>query len=182
MQCKTLNSRLHAAWYKDDISEAKVARRREEHRSSNKLLNILRYLRKNLWENQTVQKSKTDYYNKQMNECSSDQKKLFQITKSLMNRQKSIILPTRVKSQYITESIAEYFTDKISKICISFWWTLRLSCFCSTSSCVQWIPVCIWGTTQERILSSNSKSCHLNPIHTSLLKTCLVSYTLDSTR
>ena len=63
---------------------------------------------------------KRHYYRLKIEECSNDQKKVFNIANELMNNTKDSTLPTSGNPQELSEKFADFFTDKIAKIKESF--------------------------------------------------------------
>ena len=169
--------RPETKWYTDEIREEKVKRRQAESRwrKSKLTVHLEIYKAQCCLVSKLCKAAKRDYYHRKIEECHGDQKKLFQITKELMNKRKTNTLPSHVDSKDIAESFSDYFTSKITKIRDEF--PLNVSdtpviplfdvpVFC------QYQPVSC-SHLQKTILSSNSKSCHLDLIPTTVLKSFL---------
>ena len=121
-----------------------------------------------------------NFYREQIEECGSDQKKLYQVMNSLLQRKKSPVLPTRASPAVLAAEFNEFFQSKILRLrseldkhdtCTSEPQTdfdepeIKLECF-SPGSVEEYKKV---------IMSSPSKTCSLDPLPTWILKNCVDS-------
>jgi hypothetical protein len=122
-----------------------------------------------------INNAKFQYYNKQVDDCSRDQAKLFKITNSLLNTAKSAVLPTHESPQKLADEFNTFFVSKIAKI------RLELE-EKSTSPDISVVDVPCFSGTQlaefqpattveiNKIIKKSSKAtCSLDPIPTRLL-------------
>ena len=130
--------------------------------------------------NTLIRQAKEQYYREQIEECGSDQKKLYQVMNSLLQRKKSPVLPTRASPAVLAAEFNEFFQSKILRLrseldkhdtCTSEPQTdfdepeIKLECF-SPGSVEEYKKV---------IMSSPSKTCSLDPLPTWILKNCVDS-------
>ena len=64
--------------------------------------------------------AKRDFYQKKIDDCNDDQKKLFRIAEELMHASKEAVLPTHSDAEALADQFADFFDDKITKICQEF--------------------------------------------------------------
>ena len=106
-----------------------------------------------------------------------DQKPLFRLANNLLHKNKSKPLPTHCDPRALADEFEEYFVDKISKIHSSFPGVNNDPCVnedVKVPSLDHLLPTTC-ETLKKIIMKSNSKSCWLDLIPTSLLKKCLDS-------
>ncbi len=167
-------------WIDVDILHAKRARRKAESQWRKTGLTAHRQQYKDHCEKvkDLIKKAKADFFSKQIDECSGDQKKLFQIVDKLLGRDKKDILPHFIDASAIPETFKNFFVTKIANI-RSLLSDLEKStddirCPVNTllkpsSSKLQHFI----QTTPSEIISiiknSSKASCNLDPIPTSLL-------------
>jgi hypothetical protein len=104
-----------------------------------------------------------------------DQKKLFQITNRLLHKQHEAVLPSHSSSSELAEQFGKYFTDKVQKIRDELPQGSSDISICNNRQVPkfkEFTPV-ERGTLENIIIKGNSKSCHLDPIPTFLLKSIL---------
>ena len=66
--------------------------------------------------NVVIDKLKTDYYSTKVENCGSDQKKLFHVLNELLHRNKPSPLPHCESTQELAEKFSDFFTSKITRI------------------------------------------------------------------
>ena len=66
--------------------------------------------------NRFLYQSKVDYYQNVTNDCSSDQKKLFQVVNKLLNCKAQNKLPTTLGDKELPGKFSQFFTTKVNKI------------------------------------------------------------------
>ena len=174
---KVMVDRSNCPWFNDEILQAKKKRRKAERKwHSSKLhvhLDILRNERVRF--NALCKKAKAEHYRSKINDCAKDQKLLFQLTNELMHRGRDISLPTFQDPQALADDFINFFTDKVDKISQSFSRSPVLNsppCNTTVPALSHFQPV-TEDDVKKVILSGNSKTCHLDPIPTKLLKQCI---------
>jgi hypothetical protein len=175
VQSKQVTIRHHAKWYNDEIASAKKVRRRAEKKwRKNKLQVHLDVYKEECHKvRRLCRAAKQEYYKSKIEECGTDQKKLFRVTEELMHAANEAVLPSHSSPQALAEQFVEFFDEKISKIRQGFSTEPELE-ECTEQHAIldKFTPV-----TEEEvkkiITSGNSKSCMLDPIPTTLLKASL---------
>ena len=114
-QTKTIKPQ--SLWYTETISEAKRVRRQAEcrWRSTQLTVHLELYQAECQRVSMLCKQAKQHYYCLNIEECGNDQRKVFSIANDLMNK-KDIILPSIFDSKSLSETFADFFTDKIEKI------------------------------------------------------------------
>ena len=121
--------------------------------------------------------AKKSYYQHKIQECENDQKALYGMTNQLMFKSKSVILPSHTETQDMAQQFAQFFNDKIDRIRDEIRHNQepgspdeqigvnppQMDSFAPVSE----------EEMRKIILNSNSKYCTLDPIPTSLVKSCL---------
>ena len=171
--------KLRPKWYNNTILSAKKVRRRAERRWRKTKLTIHHDILKSEQQNvnKLCAKAKTDFYSGKIEETNKDQKKLFQVSNELLHRKKVSSLPSHADPSELADKLADYFSDKIEKIRDTFNPSSDSSSLLEPAPDDVPILTELLPTTEEElkkiINSSNSKTCHLDPIPTSLLKESL---------
>jgi hypothetical protein len=109
-------------------------------------------------------------------QCGNDQKKLFKLTKDLMHQTKPASLPMHHNAQHLSDIFAKYFTSKIQKIRSEFPSPGSQSIETEqhhTFPVLDTFEPITENQLKKLIMGSNSKSCHLDPIPTTLLKSLI---------
>jgi hypothetical protein len=172
---KNIVVRPHSPWFNDDIKLAKRARRQAERRwlSSGLTvhLDLLREAR--LRVNQLCANAKQQFYQMSIEKNRKDQKALFKLTNTLLYKKRDNRLPEHTEPGDLAERFATYFSEKIACIRQLFPTVSHQDCPIQLEACVpqmsQFVPI-LQNELKKLILSSNSKSCSLDPIPTTLLK------------
>ena len=174
---KKVTVRVHTPWFNDSINEAKKARRRAERqgRSSKLSVHLQIYKAAHRHISHLCTAAKSSYYCDKIKSSNGDQKQLFKISNELLHKNKCRPLPTHSDSQQLANEFQEYFTNKINKIRESF---PPSSASAHSEDRTGAPEFNAFEPTHEQelkkiILSSNSKSCVLDPIPTSLIKQCI---------
>jgi hypothetical protein len=187
---KVVILRPHSPWFNSDIKAAKCQRRKAERRWRVSKLAIDLQLLKERHKHVTtlINNAKKEYYCEKIEEGGSDQKQLFQITNHLLYKKKAIDLPTHTSSLSMADKFVDYFSQKVETICKSLTPATCLqkqSSLVSSISCVTEVPPAtsppplntLTSVSEEElsnvILSGNSKSCRLDPLPTTILKSVL---------
>jgi len=115
---KTVTIHPVAPWYNDDIGAAKKERRHAERvwRTSGLTVHEQIYHDAKSKVTEMIANSKQEYYKERINSADDAQKALFACVKELLHGNKSTGLPSCDSAQDLSERIATFFKDKISKI------------------------------------------------------------------
>jgi len=170
---KTVTVRHKTPWFNDEISKAKQNRRACERKwSCTKLqvhLDILKQSR--LTVNMLCAKAKKQFYVDKVTKSAGDQKVLFSVANELLHKTNDSSLPSHKDSVSLANDFALFFVDKIHKISEKFKDPQLSRCNRSqnipTFTDLQEVSE---DTVKKIILKGNAKSCHLDPLPTSLLK------------
>ena len=110
-------------------------------------------------------------------ECGNDQRKVFSVANDLMNKKKTTILPSIADSKTLSETFADFFSDKILKIRQTFDSNKSEDEYLEEESISIPTLALLTPTSEEElrkvISGGNSKSCHLDPLPTQLVKSSL---------
>jgi len=181
---KTVTLRPDTSWYSEDHLALKRAKRSAERRMVKTNLMVDAVIFKDISDqgNAAINQCKAKYYSSKIPDCKGDSRALFAITKKLMGKEKEVILPAHTSKQQLAEDFSSYFEQKISKIREGLD-SARASA--SLTLNVNEIDPPFNGNlltsfraaTLQEIISiinrSPSKSCSLDPVPTSLLKSCV---------
>ena len=165
----------------EEILCSKRERRRWERlwRKSGLTVHKLKYKESCDYVKKLLQKAKSNYYLKQIEDCEGDQKKLFCIVDKLLGRNRPTPLPKFTVAQTLAQTFNEYFVTKISTIrtTLAALETSTVDMACppldsllspSTSKLHHFKPTTVSEITT--LVSKSSKaSCSLDPIPTKLL-------------
>ena len=174
--------RPHAPWYNEHIRECKVERRRAERKWAKDKTDINKEILKSKQRqvNKLSVEAKRRYYNNKVSAAENNSKELFKVAGTLLSKPTSTSLPSHTTEKDLANKFGKYFSDNISKIrtglsqnicrsadmgkvdtpCLPF---PRMESFAQISQ----------KDLEKIIKGSNSKSCALDPIPTSLLKKVL---------
>ena len=142
LQTRAVAHRPLQPWMNNKIIEARrLHRKAEKLYRKDKSSVRLRQSYKQSCERVTdlIVKAKKSYFIKRIDDCESDQKKLFQIVDKLLGRGKSATLPEHSDACSLAESFNEFFVTKISRI-----------------------------QTELSVLESSIDEMHCSPVHTLL--------------
>lgn len=184
---KTVVIRPNTQWYNANIRAAKVIKRRLERRlrKCNNVENRLAYRKQCTHVNHLCTEAKTEFLSNRIIECGSDQKRLFNLTKSLLGTNDPTKYPSNVSESQLPIVFSEFFINKIIKIRndISYDSLVSISADIKKNICPDLPENCDYvlnefsSATQDEvrrlIMNSPSTSCPLDPIPTWLLKQCL---------
>jgi exonuclease III len=172
---KKVRKRRHTEWYNEDIMLAKRARRRAENKWRKTKLSVHRDMYKSecIRVHVLVKSAKAKFYQDKIDQCGTDQKELFKVAKKLTHQDKAATLPTYHDAVELGDRFAEYFTLKIENIRKEFPTLKNQSSerksVTNVSALDKFEPI-KEDKLKKLIMASNSKSCHLDPIPTTLLK------------
>ena len=174
---KEIRDRPNTPWYNEQVMEAKRLRRRAERKYLSSGLTVHKDILHNQHRNlcTVIAKAKQQFYHEAIVNNNSS-KNLFKITDTLLHKKGDSILPTHDNPEQLANNFVDFFCDKIKTISQSFDATHAEHGPVRT---VDNILTSFTPTTKDEvrriIMEGNSKCCHLDPIPTSVLKTCLES-------
>ena len=176
---KAQTVRCFSPWFNDDVKKSKTSRRKAERRWRKHKNTIHEELYRAAHKEYVsiCEQAKKGFYQSKIDESKGDPKTVYRIADKLMSKNDSLILPSHTDTQELAESFSEYFDDKIAKIRTilegnrtsqatdeyTAGTVPKMSNFKPVSE----------DELRKLIMSSNSKSCNLDPIPTQLLKACI---------
>ena len=112
---KELTERKGCEWFNEDCKLAKRKRRRAERawRKSNSKDNLARL---RLCEDQyrlVLTNAKIIYQQEKINDCGNDQRLMFKIANTLLDRKKDTRLPAHTNTKQLAEQFVQYFKTKV---------------------------------------------------------------------
>jgi hypothetical protein len=180
LMTKTVSLRARPPWYTDTIRAAKQSRRKAERRwrSTKLVIHLDLYKEESNKVNRLCSVAKKEYLSVKIEESTSDQKQLFHITNQLLHKKKCSKLPTFADEKDMADTFADYFEEKIQNIRKQFGPSSPDNQGPFQHDSIASTSMSLLSPTNEDelrkvIMDGNSKSCPLDPIPTSLLKTSL---------
>ena len=175
---KLVSSRPAPPWYSHEVHLARAKRRKLERiwRTNRTEDHLNAYKEQCRTVKRLLSTVKKNYYNNGIESCEGDQKKLFNIVNTLLQRKSAMPLPTHMDPTALAEDFSDFFMSKISKIRDS----IRNDS--SASSPPPLLPPPVPPATlntfelatvdevQDILLKSPSKHCDLDSLPTWLLK------------
>ena len=185
-------------WYNDQIKLAKQTKRKSERkwRATRKALHKLcdqknepaveivtrqveeaksEYLTKRDEYVKCVSTAKRTYYMAKIEQCGSDQKRLFAVLSELVHKKENSKLPEHLSESNLVETFNNFFIDKIKNIrkdldskTLDQSFPERVS-----ESHLDSFEPCTEEELKHIITNSSDSSCELDPLPTPLLKKCL---------
>ena len=115
---RSLTLRPHAPWHTADLREAKTVKRRYERKwlKSRSEEDHLLYRAQSCNVNKLLYQSRTTYYSQKISDCGRDQKAIFTISKQLLGKEKSSVLPDHTSPIDLANDFNTFFINKVSKI------------------------------------------------------------------
>ena len=109
-------------WMTDDIRALKAKRRKNEMiwRKNPLFVNFVIFQKSCMAVKYAIDENKTQTIHKQITDSNGDQKKLFNIIKTLLGRQKKLVLPYYGDPITLASTFNMYFIDKIANIRAEF--------------------------------------------------------------
>ena len=168
--------RPHAAWYTEELREAKRLRMKLERTwcNGNQERDRQNYRRQYSVVATMLHQTKTAYYSSKVEHCKKDNKALFKITDTLL-KPSNKVLPQIDNINSLPSQFLDFFenkiqTEKIRENCVP---ELQINTHQHNIT-----PLCVLrpATTLKLrtiIMNSPSKSCELDPMPTWLLKKCI---------
>ena len=176
--------RPRALWFNEDIRKAKRTRQRAEKkwRTTRLPADLVAFKKERNRVVNLMNEARRDYYNQFIEDYSTDQRRLFMASKSLLNMQSDRSLPPHTDVSLLANDMGKFFITKIANIrlkldsispshllsmpepeLVSEFSDNILSDFqCQTVEAVR-----------DMITSRKKKSCILHPIPVTLLSACL---------
>ena len=173
---KQVSERKKTPWFKEEFQTAKAKRRKAERQwiKNQSVINleIIRAERKAV--NNAVKRAKRNYFQQEIETHHTNPKQLYKIINILLKKKESLLPEGEDKD--LVEKFISFFSNKIKKITDTFTPVTNrdyvthnilpageLKSFSSISA----------EDLSKQIRTGNSKSCHLDPIPTWLVKECL---------
>ena len=175
---KSVSQKPPAHWMTPEIIQSKRRRRYLERvwRKSRSSLDRSRYTRQCHLCNRQMSKAKSYYYENMVANNSATPKQLWKCINQILHRRPAASLPTHASIKSLCNSFSSHFKDKISLIHSAFTDhtsdTINADSPQLNSKLTSFEPA---TTTEVKkiIMSSQNKSCDLDPLPTILLKACL---------
>ena len=173
MKTRTIKIRSNTGWFNDEVSKAKHKRRQLERKWRTSKLEIDRQLYCQHRQLVISLIRKTVHYSSVVSKCSGDQKQLFRVANTLLNRSKESPLPQHESSELLANRFSLFFQSKIVLIRAGF--TPIVPDICAQPATITLTTFNTASPTEisSAIFKSPSKSCDLDPIPTWLLKQCV---------
>ena len=173
---RTLTPRPHAAWYDEELRDAKQTRRKLERkwRRSEQQSDHAAYRKQCAEVAKQLNRCKTHYYSNRVEECHNDQKSLFKITDTLLVNQHQSKLPTYDDETLLANNFCNFFHAKIETIRANFnSEDLDRQEESLTDMKFRKFRPTTLDEIRALILSCNNSSCLLDPVPTWPLKDCI---------
>jgi hypothetical protein len=177
---KTVTLHPNAPWYTEEIDIAKKEKRKAEAMWRETKLTVHRdiFVQKKVKVNQLLVSAKRDFYSERVKEC-PDQKSLFKVANTLLNKSSSTSLPDHTCSQDLANRFNDFFTQKIKNIRQRLDTTQSKKALLCSNISMPSPPLLdqLEPTSPEEVkkivMSSKTTSCRLDPMPTSFLKLML---------
>ena len=183
MKEKSITVRKPTPWNRDDIREAKVAKRKAEKkwRKSKNPTDLSDFKMKRNSLNTLLAKLKTDHLSKQINDNKGNSKALFKIVNSELNRRPATPFPPNKSNETLVSDFSNFFEDKIDKIRKNLDRhanTRRRNSRAANSQTFSGTPLCSFARmnmneVRQIINKMAAKHSKLDPLPTWLVKNCL---------
>ena len=118
LRTRIINLRPNAPWYSEEIRKQKTTCRKFERRwRRSKLESDYRlYANQRTIIQNTIFKSKMDYYSNRISEAGNDNKALFRLIDRLLHRKAEKSYPTSTSAEDLANTFVTFFEDKITRI------------------------------------------------------------------
>ena len=177
---KNITIRPCVPWMNDEIILAKRQRRKAERkwRASKAHIDLLSYRTMRNRVTFLSNKARSDYYTNFITENSTDQRRLFRASKSLLNLSNGSGLPLSTNDYQLANDFGKFFAQKIADIrsVIKHQSHLPVTINATntvTASCFSEFNLLSESEVFDVIKASSKKSCPLDPIPTKLLTECI---------
>ena len=183
LRTKTITLRPNCPWYTEEIFEAKHLKRKFERawRKSNLAIDHEIYRSQCATVNKLLKETKINYYSEKVSLNERDPRALSKLTKHLMNGSDEKILPLGKSPGELVQDFSDFFITKIETIRNNI--SSHTSPEITDKNCddkklsdhqlLKAFNPISEEEIQKIITKSPDKSCHLDPIPTWLLKSCL---------
>ena len=173
--------RPHAPWYNEHIRQLKVERRRVERKWAKDKTEVNKEILKSKQKqvNELCIETKRKYYNERVLAAENSSKELFKISNILLHKPTRTSLPSHTTEKDLANKFGQFFTEKISKIRNGLVQNMvsvdvgKVDTPCFQYPRMESFTQITHKELEKIIIRSNSKSCALDPIPTSLLKSLL---------
>ena len=185
LRTKCITLRPSCPWYTEDLHNAKHLKRKLERKWQKTRLTVDHeiYREQCAIVNKLLKQARVDYYSDKVLSCGSDHKSLFKVTKHLMNGPTEVALPSGKSSDELAQGFSDFFISKIETIRhdiaqqttqsdINTETLPKINDELLNISLANFRPTTN-AEVKKIIQTSASKSCELDPMPTSLLKSCL---------
>ena len=137
-------------------------------------MDLLRFIEQRTTFNELLDTKKAQYYHELIDANQGDQKQLFVIFNKMRQKTTEVNLPDHESSEQLANDFSAFFSDKIAKINDSFTdHKYDLPVDLSTRNMFTTFHDLSETLVRKVILQSPSKSCLLDPMPTSVLKSCI---------
>jgi hypothetical protein len=170
--------RPNSPWYTEEIKHAKQLKRQAERRwqASHLAINLELFKSARAHFNKLCREAKCAFYQSKITDSAGDNRKIFNIANHLLHHKQEISLPSHNEPGDLANKFSSFFYEKIQKIRSSFLPVdldaLPVPSSADRPTIASFQPISE-AELKKVILSGNSKSCHLDPLPTSLLKDCI---------
>ena len=172
---RTVNERMNTPWFTKEMKTSKQDKRRAETKWRKTKLQIHKeiYIFHKKKLKRITTKSKSDYYRNKFNNVNTS-KDFFHLANELLGKNNKLSLPSHKTADELAERFSDFFINKISII------RERLNkhnvhtevpCY-KGEIFASFVELSV-DEVKNIICSAPNKSCRLDPIQTSLLKTCI---------
>ena len=169
-------------WFTDEISVAKRKQRKAERRWRKTKLMADWNVFKSIKNSTTflMNNARKEFYTNTVNECSGDQRKLFDVLRKLLNKKRDSSFPPHCDKKTLANDLGMFFVKKIADIragldSVSNCDKQRDDRFSSVrcSSSLRDFALLDADSVRTLVAKAPNKSCHLDPVPTSIVKQCL---------
>ena len=174
---RRIPARPQPGWYNEDIRVAKQSRRQAERlwRKTRLTVHHDMFRERCKLVSAQIQEAKKHYYLALITDSKNDARKLFGIVNNLLGRRKETVLPTNQPASELVDMFSRFFNDKIANIHRDIGSSNSSDSFGDllppVSATMDTLPPVSSDELFNIIMASPSKSCNIDPLPTSLLKT-----------
>ena len=118
LKTKVVSAKPAPPWYSHEVFCARAKRRKLEKlwRQTRLTVHLEMYQAQCASFKRILRQSKAKYYHDTIDQCSNDQKKLFQVVNNLLGRREASPLPSTADPSVLAEQFAQFFDSKIARI------------------------------------------------------------------
>lgn len=175
---KTMTIRPKVPWMNNEIKQAKRLRRKAERtwRNCKSVDNRKSFTHWKNYMTYLMNNARKSYYTNFVQEHSTDQRKLFNATKALLNLNKHLPLPNCDNKTKLGNDMGSYFSKKIRdlrNILDENDISLDFDNHCFNSKHLQQFKLLRQIEVSDVIMKTSPKTCELDPIPTNIVKQCI---------